>query len=83
MLEKLLSEHVDFLPDQRLVVFLCSPNSLHKVASYLCLLPDLPEGQDTTYENEFLLELLVSSILVFYEFAIWGFELTCLQGINY
>eukprot|EP00066_Takifugu_rubripes_P001547 XP_003962796.1 PREDICTED: intron-binding protein aquarius [Takifugu rubripes] len=37
-----------------------SPNSLHKVASYLCLLPDLPEGQDTTYENEFLLELLVT-----------------------
>ncbi|XP_043929809.1 RNA helicase aquarius isoform X2 [Protopterus annectens] len=37
-----------------------SPNSLHKVASYLCLLPALPENVDTTYEKEFLLELLVS-----------------------
>ncbi|CAG10389.1 unnamed protein product [Tetraodon nigroviridis] len=37
-----------------------SPTSLHKVASYLCLLPDLSEGQDTTYEKEFLLELLVT-----------------------
>lgn len=35
------------------------------MASYLCLLPDLAEGQDTTYENKFLLELLVSSILDF------------------
>ncbi|XP_019132715.2 RNA helicase aquarius isoform X1 [Larimichthys crocea] len=37
-----------------------SPNTLHQVASYLCLLPELPEGQDTTYEKEVLLELLVS-----------------------
>ncbi|XP_033981405.1 RNA helicase aquarius isoform X1 [Trematomus bernacchii] len=37
-----------------------SPNTLHRVASYLCLLPELPEGQDTTYEKEVLLELLVS-----------------------
>ncbi|MBN3298778.1 AQR helicase, partial [Amia calva] len=37
-----------------------SPNTLHRVASYLCLLPALPEGQDTTYEKEMLLELLVS-----------------------
>lgn len=37
-----------------------SPNMLHKVASYLCLLPELPEGQDTTIEKEVLLELLVS-----------------------
>ncbi|XP_036398844.1 RNA helicase aquarius [Megalops cyprinoides] len=37
-----------------------SPNTLHQVASYLCLLPELPEGQDTTYEKEVLLEMLVS-----------------------
>ncbi|CAJ1073365.1 RNA helicase aquarius isoform X2 [Xyrichtys novacula] len=37
-----------------------SPNTLHRVASYLCLLPELPEGQDTTYEKQVLLELLVS-----------------------
>uniref|UniRef100_A0A6Q2XQ48 RNA helicase aquarius n=1 Tax=Esox lucius TaxID=8010 RepID=A0A6Q2XQ48_ESOLU len=37
-----------------------SPNTLHQVASYLCLLPELAEGQDTTYEKEVLLELLVS-----------------------
>ncbi|XP_061468788.1 RNA helicase aquarius [Rhineura floridana] len=37
-----------------------SPNTLHQVASYLCLLPSLPEGEDTSYEKEFLLELLVS-----------------------
>uniref|UniRef100_A0A8D3DPT1 RNA helicase aquarius n=1 Tax=Scophthalmus maximus TaxID=52904 RepID=A0A8D3DPT1_SCOMX len=37
-----------------------SPNMLHQVASYLCLLPELPEGQNTTYEKEVLLELLVS-----------------------
>ncbi|KAM8833729.1 RNA helicase aquarius isoform 2-T3 [Synchiropus picturatus] len=37
-----------------------SPNTLHRVASYLCLLPELPEGQETTYEKEVLLELLVS-----------------------
>ncbi|XP_023807311.1 intron-binding protein aquarius isoform X2 [Oryzias latipes] len=37
-----------------------SPNMLHRVASYLCLLPELPEGQDTTIEKDFLLELLVS-----------------------
>lgn len=35
------------------------------MASYLCLLPELPEGQDTTYEKEVLLELLVR--LGFYE----------------
>ncbi|XP_061752043.1 RNA helicase aquarius isoform X2 [Nerophis ophidion] len=37
-----------------------SPNTLHRVASYLCLLPELPEGQDTTHEKKVLLELLVS-----------------------
>ncbi|XP_044292133.1 RNA helicase aquarius isoform X1 [Varanus komodoensis] len=37
-----------------------SPNTLHQVASYLCLLPALPEGENTSYEQEFLLELLVS-----------------------
>uniref|UniRef100_A0A8C5HLF1 RNA helicase aquarius n=1 Tax=Gouania willdenowi TaxID=441366 RepID=A0A8C5HLF1_GOUWI len=37
-----------------------SPNMLHQVASYLCLLPELPEGQDTTIDKEVLLELLVS-----------------------
>lgn len=37
-----------------------SPNTLHRVASYLCLLPELAEGEDTTYEKEVLLELLVS-----------------------
>lgn len=36
---------------------------LHKVASYLCLLPELPEGQDTTIEKAVLLELLVSALL--------------------
>uniref|UniRef100_A0A8B9KSI8 RNA helicase aquarius n=1 Tax=Astyanax mexicanus TaxID=7994 RepID=A0A8B9KSI8_ASTMX len=37
-----------------------SPNTLHRVASYLCLLPELPEEQDTSYDKELLLELLVS-----------------------
>ncbi|XP_036448843.1 RNA helicase aquarius isoform X1 [Colossoma macropomum] len=37
-----------------------SPNTLHRVASYLCLLPELPEGKDTSYDKEILLELLVS-----------------------
>uniref|UniRef100_A0A8B9N226 Aquarius intron-binding spliceosomal factor n=1 Tax=Accipiter nisus TaxID=211598 RepID=A0A8B9N226_9AVES len=37
-----------------------SSNVLHQVASYLCLLPPLPEGEDSSYEKEFLLELLVS-----------------------
>ncbi|KFV82771.1 Intron-binding protein aquarius, partial [Struthio camelus australis] len=37
-----------------------SSNMLHQVASYLCLLPPLSEGVDTSYEKEFLLELLVS-----------------------
>ncbi|XP_076151695.1 RNA helicase aquarius isoform X1 [Alosa pseudoharengus] len=37
-----------------------SPNTLHRVASYLCLLPELPEGEDTTHDKEVLLELLVS-----------------------
>ncbi|KAK6481299.1 RNA helicase aquarius-like isoform X2 [Huso huso] len=37
-----------------------SPNTLHQVASYLCLLPALPEGEETAYEKEMLLELLVS-----------------------
>ncbi|KAK3563005.1 hypothetical protein QTP86_013270 [Hemibagrus guttatus] len=37
-----------------------SPNTLHRVASYLCLLPELPEGKDTSYDKEMLLELLVS-----------------------
>ncbi|KFP16192.1 Intron-binding protein aquarius, partial [Egretta garzetta] len=37
-----------------------SSNILHQVASYLCLLPPLPDGEDSGYEKEFLLELLVS-----------------------
>ncbi|XP_017331417.1 RNA helicase aquarius isoform X3 [Ictalurus punctatus] len=37
-----------------------SPNTLHQVASYLCLLPELPDGKDTSYDKEVLLELLVS-----------------------
>ncbi|XP_026939609.1 RNA helicase aquarius isoform X3 [Lagenorhynchus albirostris] len=37
-----------------------SSNTLHQVASYLCLLPTLPKGEDTTFDKEFLLELLVS-----------------------
>ncbi|XP_062863448.1 RNA helicase aquarius isoform X2 [Trichomycterus rosablanca] len=37
-----------------------SPNTLHRVASYLCLLPELPKGEDTTYDKEIILELLVS-----------------------
>ncbi|XP_069805390.1 RNA helicase aquarius [Dendropsophus ebraccatus] len=37
-----------------------SPNTLHQVASYLCLLGALADGEETKYEKEFLLELLVS-----------------------
>ncbi|KFV10446.1 Intron-binding protein aquarius, partial [Tauraco erythrolophus] len=37
-----------------------SSNVLHQVASYLCLLPPLPDGEDSSYEKAFLLELLVS-----------------------
>ncbi|RXN26155.1 intron-binding aquarius isoform X2 [Labeo rohita] len=37
-----------------------SPNTLHRVSAYLCLLPELPDGEDTSYDKEFLLELLVS-----------------------
>uniref|UniRef100_A0A4W3HYW8 RNA helicase aquarius n=1 Tax=Callorhinchus milii TaxID=7868 RepID=A0A4W3HYW8_CALMI len=37
-----------------------NPNTLHQVASYLCLLPTLPEGENSCYEKEFLLEMLVS-----------------------
>nr|XP_033807712.1 RNA helicase aquarius isoform X1 [Geotrypetes seraphini] len=37
-----------------------SPSTLHQVASYLCLLPALPIDENTTYEKEFLLKLLVS-----------------------
>lgn len=37
-----------------------SPNTLHRVSAYLCLLPELPDGEDTSYHKEFLLELLVS-----------------------
>ena len=37
-----------------------SSNTLHQVASYLCLLPTLPKAEDTTFDKEFLLELLVS-----------------------
>ncbi|XP_036302624.1 RNA helicase aquarius isoform X1 [Pipistrellus kuhlii] len=37
-----------------------SSNTLHQVASYLCLLPTLPKTEDTTFDKEFLLELLVS-----------------------
>ncbi len=47
---------------------------LHQVASYLCLLPELPEGQDTTYEKEFLLELLVSAVWVFMTLPKRAFE---------
>ncbi|XP_073433968.1 RNA helicase aquarius [Dendrobates tinctorius] len=36
------------------------PNTLHQVASYLCLLPALGEGEETKYDREVLLELLVS-----------------------
>lgn len=43
-------------------IILCSPNTLHRVASYLCLLPELPEGQDTTIQKEVLLELLVRPV---------------------
>lgn len=39
----------------------CSPNTLHRVSAYLCLLPELPEGEETSYEKEFLLELLVGT----------------------
>ncbi|KAK2517184.1 Aqr [Columba livia] len=35
-------------------------NTLHQVASHLCLLPPLPAGEDSTYDKDFLLELLVS-----------------------
>ncbi|OWK09410.1 AQR [Cervus elaphus hippelaphus] len=35
-------------------------NTLHQVASYLCLLPTLPKAEDTTFDKGFLLELLVS-----------------------
>uniref|UniRef100_A0A8C2V566 RNA helicase aquarius n=1 Tax=Chinchilla lanigera TaxID=34839 RepID=A0A8C2V566_CHILA len=37
-----------------------SSNTLHEVASYLCLLPTLPKNEDTSFDKEFLLELLVS-----------------------
>ncbi|KAL1258409.1 hypothetical protein QQF64_011653, partial [Cirrhinus molitorella] len=37
-----------------------SSNTLHRVSAYLCLLPELPDGEDTSYDKEFLLELLVS-----------------------
>ncbi|XP_064421049.1 RNA helicase aquarius [Latimeria chalumnae] len=37
-----------------------SPSTLHQVASYLCLLPALPEVEESSYDKEFLLELLVS-----------------------
>uniref|UniRef100_A0A8C5R317 RNA helicase aquarius n=1 Tax=Leptobrachium leishanense TaxID=445787 RepID=A0A8C5R317_9ANUR len=37
-----------------------SSNTLHQVASYLSLLPSLAKEDDTTYDKEFLLELLVS-----------------------
>lgn len=56
------------------VIFLCSPNSLHRVASYLCLLPELPEGQDTTYEKKVILELLVSEICIFLRSCHVGFK---------
>lgn len=39
----------------------CSPNTLHRVSAYLCLLPELPDGEDTSYDKEFLLELLVGT----------------------
>nr|XP_005006379.1 LOW QUALITY PROTEIN: intron-binding protein aquarius [Cavia porcellus] len=35
-----------------------SSNTLHEVASYLCLLPTLPKNEDTSFDKEFLLELL-------------------------
>ncbi|XP_075700839.1 RNA helicase aquarius [Rhinoderma darwinii] len=37
-----------------------SPSTLHQVASYLCLLPALSEGEETKYDRQLLLELLVS-----------------------
>eukprot|EP00061_Rhincodon_typus_P019061 g48504.t1 len=37
-----------------------SANTLHKVASNLCLLPSLPEAEITCYNKLFLLEMLVS-----------------------
>ncbi|XP_072555037.1 RNA helicase aquarius isoform X2 [Paramormyrops kingsleyae] len=37
-----------------------SPNTLHQVAAYLCLLPELSEGENTTNDSEFLFEMLVS-----------------------
>uniref|UniRef100_A0A8C1CTE1 Uncharacterized protein n=1 Tax=Cyprinus carpio carpio TaxID=630221 RepID=A0A8C1CTE1_CYPCA len=37
----------------------CDPNTLHRVSAYLCLLPVLPDAEDTSYHKEFLLELKV------------------------
>uniref|UniRef100_A0A672MSB9 Intron-binding protein aquarius n=1 Tax=Sinocyclocheilus grahami TaxID=75366 RepID=A0A672MSB9_SINGR len=37
-----------------------SPNTLHRVSAYLCLLPELPDGEDTSYDKEFLYFVLVS-----------------------
>ncbi|XP_057199883.1 RNA helicase aquarius isoform X3 [Triplophysa rosa] len=37
-----------------------SSNTLHRVSAYLCLLPEVPDNEETTYDKEFLLELLVS-----------------------
>lgn len=60
--------------------FLRSPNTLHQVASYLCLLPELPEGQDTTYEKEVLLELLVSVVLALTMLPMLAFEFSNHSG---
>uniref|UniRef100_A0A8C1KM24 Uncharacterized protein n=1 Tax=Cyprinus carpio TaxID=7962 RepID=A0A8C1KM24_CYPCA len=38
----------------------CDPNTLHRVSAYLCLLPVLPDAEDTSYHKEFLLELLTN-----------------------
>lgn len=68
----------------QLLVYLlsrCSPNSLHRVASYLCLLPELPEGQDTTYEKEVLLELLVGYSLCCYEVDTRAFKFSQFGGM--
>ncbi|TRZ02669.1 hypothetical protein DNTS_024402 [Danionella cerebrum] len=37
-----------------------SPSILHRVSAYLCLLPELGEGEESPYDKDFLLELLVS-----------------------
>ena len=36
------------------------PNTLHKIAAHLHLLPELPAGEDTNQPKNFLLELLIA-----------------------